>query len=97
MMELLSCSLQFHCQTNPIPVHIDLKYFHANLLVQMYHFVRVFDVMVGHLADVDEAVLVHADVDKGTESGDVGHDAVEGHARTQILDFSDVLVKLECL
>ena len=53
--------------------------------------------MVGHLADVDEAVLVHADVDKGAEGGDVGDDAVEGHARTQVFDFADVLVELKGL
>ena len=82
MMELLSCSLQFHCQTNPIPVHIDLKYFHAHFLVEVYHLVRILDVMIGHLADVDEAVLVHAYVDKGAESGDVGDDAIQGHADT---------------
>ena len=30
----------------------------------MHYLVRVLDVVVGHLADVDESVLMHADVDK---------------------------------
>ena len=74
-------TLQFHRQTDPIPVNIHFEDFHANLLVQMHHLVRIFDVVVRHLADVDEAVLMYADVNESAESGDVGDDAVEGHAR----------------
>ena len=44
----------------------------------MHHLIRVLDVVVSHLADVHEAVLMHADVDEGAEGGDVGYDAVEG-------------------
>ena len=84
-----------HCQTDAIPIHVNLQHLHADLLVQMNYFVRVFDVMVSHLTDMDEAVLVHADVDEGAEGGDVGDDAVEGHPDAQVVDGADVLVELE--
>ncbi len=74
---------------------VHFKHFDANLLIQMYHLVRILDVMVGHLADVDEAVLMHANIDKSTKSGDVGDDAVEGHTSTQVVDGADVLVELK--
>ena len=44
-----------------------------------------------------QAVLVHADVDKGTEGGDVGDDAGQLHALFDILDAGDVLVEFEYL
>ena len=86
---------QLHCQANSISIRIDFQNLDAYLLVQMHHLVRVFDVMVGHLADVDEAVLMHADVDKSAEGSDVGHDAVEGHANAQVVDGADVFIEFE--
>ena len=44
-----------------------------------------------------QSVLVHADVDKGAESGDVGDDAGQHHSLAHILDAGDVLVELEDL
>ncbi len=57
----------------------------------------VFDEGVGELADVDEAVLVHADVHEGAEGGDVGDDAGELHAWAQVLGFVDGRVEGEGL
>jgi hypothetical protein len=37
---------------------------------------RLLDETVGELADVDQTVLMHADVDEGSELGDVGDDAL---------------------
>ena len=86
---------EFHRQTNAISVHVHFHNLDAHLLVEVYHFVRVFDVMVSHLADVDEAVLMHANVDESAEGGDIGHDAVKRHPDTQVVDVADVLVKLK--
>ena len=86
---------QLHCQANSISIRIDFQNLDSYLLVQMHHLVRVFDVMVGHLADVDEAVLMHADVDKSAEGSDVGHDAVEGHPNAQVVDGADVFIEFE--
>ena len=91
----MTFQLQFHRQADPVPVRVDFQNLHAYLLVEVYHLVRVFDVVVGHLADVDEAILMHADVDKGSEGCDVGHDAVERHADAQVVDGADVLVKFK--
>jgi hypothetical protein len=50
----------------------------------------LFDVAVGEFADVNEAVLMDADVDKGSELRDIGDDAFEGHAGLQAGVFFDV-------
>ena len=88
-------SLQFHRQTYAVSVHIHIQDLDMDLLIKVYHLIRVFDVVVGHLADVDEAVLMHADVDESAEGGDIGDDAVEGHPDAQVVDGADVLVELE--
>ena len=38
---------------------------------------------------------MNANIDKRAESRDIGHDAVQGHSGTQVLDLADVLVELE--
>ena len=44
--------------------------------------------------NVDQTVLVHAEIDKSAEVGDVGHAAFELHAFLQVGDFPHVLAKL---
>ena len=44
-------------------------------------------------ADVDKAVLMDADIDEGTELGDVGDDAFEDHADGDIPHFLDVFAE----
>ena len=56
-------------------------------------FAGVLDEAVGQLGDVDEAVLVDADVDKGSELGDVGDDAFEGHVGMDVGELADALVE----
>ena len=38
-----------------------------------------------------QAILMDADIDEGTEGGDVGDDAFEDHARTQVADLFDAV------
>ena len=45
------------------------------------------------LADVHQAVLVHAQVDEGAELRDVAHRAFEHHARLQVLDVFHAVVE----
>ena len=45
--------------------------------------------MIGQLADVDQAVLVDADIDERAEGGDVGDDAGQLHARLEVFDLVD--------
>ncbi|MCY1518204.1 hypothetical protein D9M68_529130 [compost metagenome] len=54
---------------------------------------RILHEPVGKLRDVDEAILVDADIDKGAEGGDIGHGALELHAHLQVLDVVDALGK----
>ena len=47
----------------------------ADMLVEVNYLVGVSHILVGQLRDVHQTVLVDADVDEGTEIGDVGDDA----------------------
>ncbi len=40
-----------------------------------------------------QAILMHADIDKGTEGGDIGDDAVEGHPLLQVFHLHDIFTK----
>jgi len=55
----------------------------------------VFDKLVGELADVDEAVLVHADVHERAECSDVGDDAGKFHSGLKLLHFIDAFGEFE--
>ena len=55
--------------------------------------VGVFYEVIGEFRDMDEAVLVYADVDEGAEGGDVGDDALERHAGLQVLEGVDVVAE----
>ena len=56
-------------------------------------FVRVFDEFIRQRGNVDEAVLVHADVDEGAKGGDVGHDAFEDHVGLQVGERLDAFLE----
>ena len=62
-------------------LQIDLDHPDLDDVAGLDDLARILDEAVGQLRDVDEAVLVHADVDERAEVGDVGHDAFEQHAR----------------
>ena len=53
--------------------------------------VRIADVLVGHLADVHQAAVVHADVDEGPEIDDVEHRAGQFHARAEVFQLEHAL------
>src|SRR3546814_20305153 len=65
---------------------VDLQHLHLDDVAGLDHLARILDVAVGQRGDVDQAVLVHADVDEGAEGGDVAHHSLEHHARAQVLD-----------
>ncbi len=60
------------------------------------HFSRILDKTVGKLADVDQPVLMHPDIHKGTEFGDVGDNAGKSHTRLKIINAVDPLGKGKC-
>ena len=64
-----------------------------DFLADFDHLGRVADEMVGQLADVDQAILMDADVNKGTKGGDVGDDSGEFHAHLQVAGFIDAVLE----
>src|SRR5216683_6536595 len=76
-------------------VYFQDGYFH--LLTDPHHFVGVLDETIGQLADVHQAILVHADVDERAEGGDVGDDARHFHARPQVVERVDAFAEAEDL
>ena len=61
----------------------------------MDHFGGVGDAAVAQAADVDEAVLMHTDIDKAAEVGDIGDDPRQHHADGKVVDGVHVFVELE--
>ena len=60
---------------------IDFQHFDFDDVAGFDDVARILYEAVGKGGDVDEAVLVDADIDKCAEVGDVGDDAFEDHAR----------------
>jgi hypothetical protein len=52
---------------------------------------RLLDKTVGELADVDQTVLVDADVHEGSKLGDVGDDALKDHPGLNVGELADGL------
>src|SRR5262249_53441956 len=62
----------------------------SDLVAGADHLARVFDEAVAEPRDVNESVLMHADVDERPEVGHVGDDARTGHSRLQVFDLVNV-------
>ena len=82
-----------HRQGDALADDVDLDDADLHDIPRLHHFVRVAHEAIGELREVDEAVLVNADVDEGAERGDVGDGSLEPHARLQVLDVVDALGK----
>ena len=52
---------------------------------------RLFDKAVGELADVDQTILVNADIHERPKLGDVGDDALKDHAGLNVGELADGL------
>ncbi|EEF59358.1 hypothetical protein Cflav_PD1906 [Pedosphaera parvula Ellin514] len=81
----------FHRQGDALAGQIDFGDGDHHFLLNLDDFCGVFDEAVGHLADVDEAVLMDADIDEGTERRHVGDDARQLHPGLQIFHFVHAL------
>ena len=86
----------FHAERNALATEVDADDAYLDMLMQTDDLCGVADIAVGELGDVDEAVLMDANVDEGSEVGDVGDDARQQHAFLQVVDGLDVSVELEC-
>ena len=85
----------FHGEGDAFSGDVDFEDGDFDALLDFDDFVGVLDEAVGELADVDQAVLVDADVDEGAEGGDVGDDAGELHAGLEIFDLVDAFGELK--
>ena len=66
-------ALLAHGQANALARDVNLGHPHPHHIAGFHHLMRILDETVGELADMHQPVLMHADVDKGAEFGDVGH------------------------
>ena len=76
---------------------VDLHDGGLDFLADLEEFSGVLHEVVADLADVDQSVLMDADVDEGAEGGDIRHDAGEFHARLEILHLLDAVGEAEGL
>ena len=82
-----------HAQLHATTQGVDFEDAHLHDLADGYDAERIFDEAVGEFGDVDEAVLLDADIDEGSEVDDVAHGALQDHLRLQILDFEHVVTQ----
>ena len=81
--------MDLHGEGDAVALEIDFDDGDLDFLADFDDFRGVADEVVGELADVDEAVLMDADIDEGAEGGDVGDDAGELHADLEVGRFLD--------
>ena len=74
----------FQTQGDAVATSVDLDDSDADVLMELDNIRGVGDAAIGHLGNVDETVLMDANIDKGAEVGDVGDDA----ARQEGLSYS---------
>ena len=54
---------------------VDFNDAYGDVLMQFDYIRRMSNATIGHLRDMYQSVLVHANINKSTKVGDVGHDA----------------------
>ena len=80
-----------HREGNASGFQVDLEDFDLNDLTGFDGLRRLLDKAVGELADVDQTVLVDANIHEGPKLGDVGDDALKDHAGLNVGKLADVL------
>src|SRR5690606_18121453 len=74
------CIVESPGQRDALACDIYLQHLHLDDVAGLHHFARILHVAVRQRRDVHQSILVHADVDEGTERGDVADHAFEDHA-----------------
>ena len=69
----------------------------CDMLMELDNVKRVSNTTVGHLRNVDKAILMDAYVDKGTEISYVSYDAWQYHSFYKIVNCRHVLVEFKSL
>ncbi len=94
---VVEIDLALHGQGDAVALEIDFHHCDVNFLTDFDDFGSVADEVVGELRNVDEFVLMDADIDEGTEGGDVGDDAGQLHADGEVGGFFDAVLEGEQL
>ncbi len=94
---LAGLALGQHGREAELAAGVDLLELDLDLLAHLHNIGGAFHELVAELADVDEAVLVDADVHKRAEGGDIRHDAGQFEAGFEVLHFLDAFLKAERL
>ena len=76
-----------HREGNAFSGQVHLRHGDHNFLLDLDHFLRIFDETVADLADMNQSILVDANVHEGAEGRHVGGDARQFHTRFQVLHF----------
>src|SRR5690606_33074326 len=84
-------------QGDALSRHVHLQHLHLDDVAGLDHVARILDVALAQRGDMDQAVLVHADVDEGAERCNVADHAFQHHARLEVLDVLHALGELRRL
>ncbi len=76
-----------HGERDALALDVDLDDTDLHDIARFHHLMRILDETIGKLGDVDQAILMHADIDEGAEGGDIGDGAFERHADLEIGDL----------
>ena len=79
----------FDGEGDPFALEVNRQHLYLDDFSDLDRFPRILDEALRQMTDVDQSVLVHADVDKGAEGGDVGYGALEDHARLHAAGAAD--------
>ena len=82
----IAAAVASHGKGNPAALEIDGKHAHGNALSDLDDIGGVSGKGVAQFGDMDETVLMDADIDEGAEIGDIGNDAGEFHSGVQVFE-----------
>ena len=74
---------------------VDIEDADGDVLVEVDDVAGMGDATIGHLGDVHQTVLMDAEVDEGSEIGDVGDDAGQNHSLVEVVDGLYTAVEVE--
>ena len=78
-------------EADPLACLVDFQNADFNHITNGNDLRRIRDELIGEFTDVDQTVLVDADINKGTEIGDVADGALELHPGTQVIHRGDIV------
>ena len=73
------CCIQFHRQANAFAWHIDFEHFDFHDIASFHNLTCIGDELIAQLADMDEPILVNAQIDECAKYRHVTHCAFEHH------------------